>query len=112
MAKIYMFIHAKHGLSDGGQLGTNRTSSDKFLVNMCEICGRLTDLGNNSNLRHRSLLGSVACFITARMCCQACMGSQRKTKEQLFGVPEESGAQIIKVGRNVMDSKSSLYAVL
>lgn len=111
---IYIFM-----LNMASQMVANwelaELSSDKFLFNislMCGICDRLKDLGNSSNMRHRSVLGNVACFITARMCCQAYMGSQGKTEEQLFMDLEEFGAQIIDVARNVMDSKSSLYAVL
>lgn len=90
-------------------------SSDKFLFNvslMCGVCARFKDLGNSSNMRNRLVLGNVACYITVRMCCQAYMGTQRKTEEQLFVDLEESGAQIIEVAREIMDSKSSLYALL
>lgn len=84
---------------------------------MCRLCERFKDVydvlgassGENSFLRKSLLLGTISSFIFTRMCCQACMGLLRKTKEEFFIDLKVINIHILETARNVMDVKCSVY---
>lgn len=84
---------------------------------MCRLCERFKDVydvlgarsGENSFLRKNLLLAAISSFIFTRMCCQACMGLLRKTKEEFFIDLKVINIHIIETARNVMDVKCSVY---